>query len=255
MNWPKIKTALICLFLVIDIFLACWDAAYRRGQTTVSDETVENTVALLADRGISVSKTLLRKSNPSFKPVTAVNPMADEAAFIGNVLGTGYVKEENRFYTENKEVILEGNSFKITEKGKAVSSLAEAKEWLGSNGFDLTETAETEYMGSYVFRTVYDGFELFGSSVTVTAEEGCAVAKGCLLYAKEAKGERTETKNITSILPLLATENAEGCEIISITLGYMCTVTGETRFTETSTGPVYRIILSDGREFFYGAEK
>ena len=53
MNWPKIKTALICLFLAIDIFLAGWDIALRRGKSRVSDEVVENTVSLLADRTIS----------------------------------------------------------------------------------------------------------------------------------------------------------------------------------------------------------
>ena len=89
MNWPKIKTALICLFLAIDIFLAGWDIALRRGKSRVSDEVVENTVSLLADRTITVSPALISRSAPRITTVTAKNPMADEAGFIGKILGTG----------------------------------------------------------------------------------------------------------------------------------------------------------------------
>lgn len=252
MNWPKIKTVLICLFLAIDLFLAGWDIMLKRGKSTVSDETIENTVALLADRTVSVSPSLLRKTSPRIKSLTVVNPLADEASFIGKVLGTGYVKDGNRFFTENKEAVIENNSFKITEKRKA-SSLDEAEAWLNENGFDLSGTVETQYMGSYVWRTVYDGFELFGSSVTVRAEGDSLIAEGCLLYVKDAEQIDGEIKNVTAVLPYLISDGVQNCEIISIAPGYMCTAAGETRFAEASTSPVYRIILSDGREFFYDA--
>ena len=152
---------LICLFLAIDIFLAGWDIALRRGKSRVSDEVVENTVSLpCGTRTITkASPSFIRRSAPRITTVTAKNPMADEAGFIGKILGTGYVEDGNRFYKPGKEVELSDNSFIIKEQ-KKIASLSEARAWLSDNGFDLSGTVQTEYMGSYLFRTVYSGFEL-----------------------------------------------------------------------------------------------
>ena len=252
MNWPKIKTALICLFLAIDIFLAGWDIALRRGKSRVSDEVVENTVSLLADRTLTVSPALISRSAPRITTVTAKNPMADEAGFIGKILGTGYIKDGNRFYKPGKEVELSDNSFIIKEQ-KKIASLSEARAWLSDNGFDLSGTVQTEYMGSYLFRTVYSGFELFKSGVTVTCDGETAVAEGMLLYVESEDSKKEEILNVTSVLPRLVTDGAANCEIIGITPGYMCTAAPGERFSETGAIPVYRILLSDGREFFYEA--
>lgn len=252
MNWPKIKTVLICLFLVIDIFLAGWDIALHRGKSKVSEEVIENTVSLLADRTITVSPSLLSRSVPKISTVTAKNPMADEAGFIGKILGTGYIKDENRFLKPGKEVELSDNSFVIKEK-KKITSLSEARAWLSDNGFDLSGTVQTEYMGSYLFRTVYSGFELFKSSITVTCDGETSVASGMLLYVEDSDPPKEEILNVTSVLPRLVTDGAANCEIIGISPGYMCTAAPGERFSETGAIPVYRILLSDGREFFYEA--
>lgn len=252
MNWPRIKTVLICLFLVIDIFLAGWDISQRHGKNAVSDEVIENTITLLEDRDIKISPELIRRSVPKMETVTAKNAMADEAEFIGNILGAGYAKEDNRFYIPGKEVIIDTNSFKIAED-KTLNSLEDAKKWLEENGFDLSGTVETEYMGSYVFKTVYNGYELFGSNITVRREENKAIAEGSFLYVFKS-GEKSENiLHVTSVLPQLISDGARNSEITNITPGYMCTAAGSTRFAEASASPVYRIILSDGREIFYDA--
>lgn len=252
MNWPKIKTVLICLFLVIDLFLAGWDIALRRGKSKVSEDVIENTVSLLADRTITVSPSLLGRSVPKISSVTAKNPMADEAGFIGKILGTGYIKDGNRFYKPGKEVELSGNRFIIRER-KKISSLSEARSWLLDNGLDLSGTVQTEYMGSYLFRTVYSGYELFESGVTVTCDGENTAAEGMLLYVEDGNGSSEEILHVTSVLPRLVSDGAANCGIIGIAPGYMCTASLNERFSETGAIPVYRILLSDGREFFYEA--
>lgn len=254
MNWPKIKTVLICLFLVIDLFLAGWDISQRHGKNTVTEDVIENTITLLEDRTIKVSPELIRRSVPNMETVTAKNAMADEAEFIGEILGSGYAKEDNRFYISGKEVIVDANSFKIIED-KTVNSLEEAKKWLEDNGFDLSGTVETEYMGSYVFKTVYNGFELFESNITVKREENKTIAEGSFLYASESGAKNEKILHVTSVLPRLISDGVQNSEITNITPGYMCMSVGDARFTEATASPVYRIILSDGREFFYDAAK
>lgn len=252
MNWPKIKTVLICLFLAIDLFLAGWDIALHRGKSKVSEEVIENTVSLLADRSITVSPSLLGRTVPKISQVTAKNPTADEAGFIGKILGTGYIKDGNRFYKPGKEVELSDNSFTIKEN-KKIGSLSEARSWLSDNGLDLSGTVQTEYMGSYLFRTVYSGYELFESGVTVTCDGENTTASGMLLYVEGGSGKNEEILHVTSVLPRLVSDGAVNCEIIGITPGYMCTAAPDERFSETGAIPAYRILLSDGREFFYEA--
>lgn len=254
MNWSKIKTALICLFLAIDLFLVCWDVMHLRGKSTVDDEVIENTVSLLRDRGIAVSKEAVDNKTPKIGTLTAKNPTADEAEFIGKILGKGYVKDGNRFYKEGKEVELSKSAFKITENIK-IASVEDTKKWLEDNGIALSDVVQTEYMGSYIFRTFYMGYEVFGSKITVRTEGDSTVAEGTVLYVTEAEGAEKEILHSTSVLPRLVSDGAENCEIISITPGYMCISTSDEGFSEAVASPVYRIRLSDGSELFYDAIK
>ncbi len=254
MNWSKIKTALICLFLAIDLFLVGWDITHLRGKSTVDDEVIENTVSLLRDRGIIVSREVVDNKTPRIGTLTAKNPVADEADFIGKILGKGYIKDGNRFYKAGKEAELFGSAFKITENIK-ISSVDEAKKWLEDNGISMSDTVQTEYMGSYIFRTFYMGYELFGSKITVRTEGENTVAEGTVLYVTEAQAAKEELLHSTSVLPELVSDGVKACEIISITPGYMCISTNDEGFSEAVASPVYRILLSDGSELFYNAIK
>lgn len=252
MNWSKIKTALICLFLAIDLFLLGWDVLTLRGTSIVDSEVIENTVSLLSDRTIYVSYDKVKRETPRIGTVNVQNPLSDEADFIGKVLGRGYVKDDNRFYKDGKEVSIDGNKFKITEK-KSIKSIEDAKSWLEENGISVSSAAQTEYMGKYIFRTFYAGYEVFGSDITVSFDGETAIAEGNALYVTGAETSEEKIRHVTSVLPRLISDGVKNCEIESITPGYMCVSLQGARFSEAVASPVYRIRLSDGREVFYDA--
>lgn len=255
MNWSRIKTILIGLFLVIDLFLLIFNTTLRREGRTVSDRVIEDTQAVLSAQGITVSRALLSAKTPDMSRLSAENVLADEAAFLGRVLGSGYTKDGQTFTRGDKTVTLSGNTFVLREK-RRISSVAEAGEWLSDQGFDLSATAQTEYNGLYVFRTMYSGLEVFGSRITARQEGDEAVAEGSFLYIRGAENEKqSQTRHITSVLPRILAEGAKSCEVVGVYPGYMCIQSMQERFTEATANPVYRIVLSDGQEFFYNALK
>lgn len=253
MNWPKIKTALIFMFLVIDLFLFVWNISLQKDSLSVDKNTVENTKKLLYDRGIMISDGLIDLEIPEIGSVIVRNSMANQAEFIGNILGGGYIKEGNVFYKDNRSVTINGNKFVITQEGE-VDSLDEAEKWLSAMGFNLEDTVRTEYKGGYVFRTVHKGFEVFKSRILVENKDGELKAEGSLFYIIEDKEKKGENVHVSSVLPKLIKEGVGGQRITSITTGYL-PVIEEGVFSEADAVASYRILLSDGREFFYSASK
>ncbi len=254
MKWYKIKTILIALFLAIDIFLGFWNLSINKEEKEVSQEVIDNTIEMLSKRDIEVSPLLIEKELPKMRGIVVENSLAKEAEFVGNILGKGYFKEENRFFLEDKELVITGNKFTIKEK-KNILSAQEALNWLTECNIDLSGTKQIHYKGEYEFRTMFSGLELFGSNIKVRNEGEYAIAEGSLFYVKRENERKEEIKHITSVLPLLISSGVGKCEITGITAGYTCSSVGDNRFTEASAMPIYRISLSDGRELFYDARK
>ncbi len=253
MNWPKMKTALIFMFLIIDLFLLVWNVTLHKESIEVDKSTIENTKKLLSDRGILLADGIIEQDIPDIGSVMVENSMANQAEFIGGILGNGYVKEGNSFIKEERSVTISKNSFEINDSGE-IKSLDEAEKWLTSMGFDLSDTVRTAYKGGFVFRTVYKGFEVFKSRIVVENQDGCVYAKGSLFYIIKDTEKRSENVHISSVLPRLLKEDIGEGKISSVTTGYL-PVTEEGVFREANARAVYRILFSDGREFYYNASK
>lgn len=253
MNWPKMKTALIVMFWVIDLFLLVWNVSLKKESVAVDKNTVQNTIKLLSDRGIEVSDGIIEEETPEIGSVTVRNSMANQAEFLSDILGQGYLKDGDKFYTEKRQVRINKNSFEITEK-REIESLEDAEKWLSSMGFDLKDTVRTKYKGGYIFRTMHNGFEVFKSRITVGNKDGFASAEGSFFYITESGEGKGENVHVSSVLPALIKEGISGQKITSISAGYL-PVFEDGAFSESKAGAVYRILLSDGREFFYSAEK
>ncbi len=251
MNWAKIKTVLIVLFLVIDIFLVIWNVALRREAKIVDEEVLRSTEELLATRGINVPEGILKEGIPDIKRVIVKNVLGNEASFVGGILGRKYTKSGNVFYNDECSVEITGDSFRITENVR-IKNAEDAEKWLEKKGLDLKDTIKAEYRGEFVFRSMYKGMEVFGSRISVKTEDGKATAYGRLYYVAENSETETNVRHATSVLPKLIQEGIANCSVSSITPGYRV-ITEDGKFSEATASPAYRILLSDGREIFYNA--
>ncbi len=253
MNWSKVKTALIIMFSLINVFLIIWNMTLRHESRVVNVTAIEYAESILAERGISVPGGMIEEEIPDIRPVMVKNVMADEAEFLGAILGNKYEKRENVFSNGIRSVKLMGNAFEI-EENTSVSGAEEAKKWLTSMGFELNDTIKTEEKGKVFIAGVYKGREIFGSKITVETLGETVKAHGSFFYVVENSEKDGEIRHITSVLPKLIQEGISDCSVASIKTGYMVITEGE-RFTESGANPAYRILLSDGREIFYSATK
>ncbi len=253
MNWSKIKTVLIFLFLAIDIFLVIWNIFLRQESKIVDEAVIANTKELLSERGINIPEGTIDDDIPDINRVVVRNALANEAEFIGNILKKNYEKNGNVFSSGNCSVEIKGDSFKITEKIK-IKNISDAEKWLAGKGIKLEDTVKAEYRGEYIFKSMYKGHEVFGSSISVKMEEEEATAYGKLYYVVENSETETRLIHATAVLPKLIREGIANCTVSSVTLGYMA-VTDGSKFTEANANPAYKILLSDGREIFYNATK
>lgn len=253
MNWSKIKTVLIALFLLIDVFLVCWNVSQQRDRQTISTDAAANTVEALAARGITVSEGLIAPKIPTMGRLIVKNALADEVAFLGKCLGKGYRKDGSRFFKDGKAVELSGNRFTLTEN-RSVRTEDEARRWLSDNGFDLSMTRTVKENGAIAFQTVYGEYDVFGSRITVTDEDGTAKADGCF-YTVDREEAGTEVLPMTAVLPRLLAEGIERGVVTAITPGFSAAPDTAERFSEATADAVYCISFADGREFFYNAGK
>ena len=253
MNWNKIKTVLIFLFLAIDIFLVIWNIGLRQEGRVVDKNTIENMSELLLDRGIKIPDGIIDDEIPEIKGITVENIMASEAEFVGGILGNKYKKEENVFSNDECSVKIEGNHFSIVSD-HVVGSAEEARAWLSSIGFDLKNTVTAEYRGEYIIKSFHKGYEIYGSRIAVKSENGETRAEGSFFYAVEGSENPTDIRHSTAVLPKLIQEGIANCSVSSVNVGYMVESAGS-KFSEANATPTYRILLSDGREIFYNATK
>ena len=253
MNWSKVKTVLIILFLAIDIFLVIWNIRLQNEAGAVGKKTIENTAKLLAARGIELPEGTVTEQIPELKGISVRNAVASEAEFVGNVLGGRYKKEDNTFYNENSMVKITGNSFEI-ESNVTIKSAADAEKWLEELGFSLKDTVKAEYRGEFVIRSTYKGREIYGSKISVKPEGGKTRAYGSFFYVIEDSETDDDIVHVTAVLPKLIQEGISNCSVSSVKIGYRVE-NSEGKFAEATAKPAYKILLSDGREIFYNATK
>lgn len=253
MNWKKIKTVLIFLFLAIDIFLIIWNIMLRHEALVVDERTISDTSMLLEKRGIKIPDGIIDEEIPEINGISVRNVLASEAEFVGGILGKRYEKENNVFYNDECSVEINGNSF-VIESNVKIKNAEEAEKWLEELGFDLKDTVKAEYRGELIIKSVYKGYDIYGSRISVKVKGNTTVAYGSFFYVIEGSENKTEIRHATSVLPRLIQEGIANCSVSAVNVGYKVD-SADNKFAEATATPTYRILLSDGREIFYNATK
>jgi len=144
MYWYKVKSMLIILFLIINVFLigTITFRAYRDIQTEKQLE--ESVVNVLSKNNISLSAKIPKtKENMSIYPVT--NSIIDENEFAKKILMGEIETSENGVYTlGTKKITISKGVFDYTNDGVSGEPLAneeilqKTSQQLSEMGFDLT---------------------------------------------------------------------------------------------------------------------
>lgn len=249
MNWERIKTFLIVVFVLINLFLIGFMALSFYTSTSVSNETIADTVEILAENQITLNPDIIPRSVSNLQNFD-VRSMATDGAFPG----THTMDESGRF----SYVVPCGETVTLRNaKSVAERLLREA----GIRAYARFERPQEQPDGSIqvAVRQIIQRYTVFNSAVTVRFAGDTATISGTWYLPetmpRTVRGGR-DLVYITSVLVdfINNPERPESAEITSIAFGYRVSDynSGQTHRTIPAV-PCYRIVTADGAVYDYNA--
>lgn len=275
MNWSRTKTWLIVLFIGINLFLIFTLVKENIAQSTISEQMIEDTVAILARNDIQVDNQLIPRKMPALSAVAVHNSIADQKAMAEALLGGKAVfnKEADHYMRSTSFVAFDGDTFSyanINPVKKDIFFTTEeaidyAKDFFTHADLDMSKAqvrvlSETGGEVKLLFTQRLDSYPLLDSQLEITVTtKGVSEASGCWFFmADEQTGRGSaggRVKEITSVLvDFIADAYRAGSSnhIVDITLGYT-TGNKSNYHRSVSAMPTWRITTSDGRVYYYDA--
>ncbi|NLY43337.1 MAG: hypothetical protein GX066_05085 [Clostridiaceae bacterium] len=275
MNWSKVKTIMIILFLCINIFLVISLITSRYESVTIRSETLEDTVEILQKNSIIVDRSIIPTKMENLPLLQMENSEQDPDLFAKKILGEGYDKKEdgNGYYysSDGKTLEVHGCEFYYADEMPSEQLEPVNNETVESQVRKILEKMDfnTKYMVlkevytlgkdlySVTFYQQFGGKQIFEDYVSVIlGPKGITSMRGYLIVPKEFSGQSLSVRQITGILiDFVRNEDRPKDKVISITsisLGYRVD-RSKTDIRETSAFPVWRITTDDGKYYDYEA--
>lgn len=268
MNQTRIKYIFILLFLVINLFLGYLLYQSQWRETSISEETVAHAVSALEQRGVLVSGSLIPRSSEKMKEVSVKNITEDSSAFVSALRKAGWNREGNVFTRAEEQLVFENGRFYYEGRLPLEGQLSgdqlsdEVRKQLKQLSLNLEgiklktiEQVETGTLLEYV--QTYDGYEIFGTGLTVSVEAGEIVSvQGIWLEPVNTRSKRLATLFATEALMRFAEDGNRppSSRITEIKSGYYISEIDENVSHKVMQMlPVFQITTSSGTKFYYDA--
>ena len=254
MEWSKIKTILICIFVVVNAFLFTVYFKNIYIDTALDEDVIENTIIILSNNNIKIDKDTVPKNHSDVKICTvendykSVSEMLEDARQLSSKSSTDYLNPDN--------IKIKGNTFNcvVNENNNVSKPLKYAKKAMKNTG--LLENAEysVREKGEYVY--FYLKFEdkiFYDSYIRVKVTEN-GISE---IYGHNWLGDSTtevglaQTVSPAQILIDFATKTKtkETITIKSVKSGYFIGDRDET--VRVTAFPVWEIVLDNGEIYYY----
>ncbi len=242
MNWEKLKTFLIVLFSLINVFLIASLILMTQRGNPISEETIRDTVDILSENGI----TLNEKHIP--RPQKAMENIQLTAMAYTDTFPKSAMRDADGTFTLSYNTVAKSNR-------DVKKLLSNSELTLPGLTFDKEFSDGTTYAHQEV-----SGYEIFGAYLEARTTSDGTQLKG-IWYSPLSEPVRSDSTGdvvpITSILiEFISNPNRPDGEqtIIDIQYGYHIPSydSGVTHLTVTAV-PSWRILLSGGEQFYYDA--
>jgi len=266
MNWSRVKTILIVLFLCTDIFLLGIYFTSKHTSSEISGDVIDSIVKILANNDIKVKASSIPRKMPSVPNAEAQNVMPDYETFAKTVLGDdlsaidfGYASGRGKitFYGDRFNFIANPETYAVSDR--SIADEVNAKEIVTSTlkplGFDLgsakisvTETADGGH--SVELRNYAKSLPMFNSKVVVTLSNTEITSISGIWFNEVKTSDKNEStiKNVTSALIDFIPMVSEATEITAIKHGYGIFDTSSFHKT-VKLIPVWEVTAKDGSSY------
>lgn len=254
MEWSKIKTILIWVFASVNIFLFTMYFKGIYSGNNLSNEVIENTINILADNNVVITKDVVPKSHSNARvcnvenKYTSVSEMLDDARANSEPEGMVYLSEKN--------VKIRGNTFtcKVNSDTKVSDTEKYAKKEMKKTGLlkDVQYTVK-EKNGYVYFYLSFDNKIFYDCYIRVKCtDRGIQEIYGHNWLGNSiTEGGMAETVSPAEILINFAVQMKypKQVTIESVEAGYYIGDRDET--VMVTAFPVWEIKVSDGKVYYY----
>ena len=274
MSWSRVKTILIVLFLFVDAFLIYNTFLRNSPGSEISMQTVNNTVKVLENAGITIDPDIIKQKTPTLKKPEISNSIDDRQKLSENLLGSGDIKKtENGFESSSGKIVFNAVAFTYEnlddtavlngiEESNAIDIAA---EFLSRHGFDVKSSAVRDFTagesGYYIkFGKEIDGYPLYESYLDIYAEQSGRLSRIEGYWpevCEQSVGTAVcidRTKVLINLLSAQGLNLEEKNEIADIQTGY--TLGGLPNSDSPillTLLPAYRVILKNGENYIFDA--
>lgn len=236
MNWGRVKTVFIILFLISDLFLLSIliNSEWKQGIT--SSDVIDSTVQILSANGIAINPDIIPKKVSDVPYAEAENIITGYDIFAKRLLGEDAQKTaDDTFEGQSGLILYDGNSFCFKSKAEPTGgNISEkdaehiASDFLSNNGFRLKHThkniRKTSAGYTVTFENTVSGLPIFNNIVTVEIQgESVTTASGIWFNLIDNRGPESDLKSITSVLiDSITNLNLSGSNVTfdKLSLGY-----------------------------------
>ncbi len=254
MEWSKIKTILIWIFAIVNIFLFSMFFKDIYVGTELSDDVVKNTIEILKKNNVSITAEVMPKDCSDVRicnvenEYNSISEMLESIRSVSTKNGVSYFSEEN--------VDVKGKSFTCTVNSdeKVSNTLKHTKSEIKKTGLlDDVEYSIRE-SGDYVYFYLKNGNMIFFDSyvrVKCTQKGIQEIYANNWFGDKVTEGGTAETISPSQILIDFAVEKSytEKVTVKSVEAGYYVGNRDET--VSVTAFPVWEISVSDGGVYYY----
>lgn len=261
MNWSKIQTALIILFLAINIFLLCNIAYNNISQIAAEKKDLEKTVEILKQSGVTLPEPLPK--TPRMQVLSVENILADVSSVAEKLfLGEEFEIQENGNITicknQDKTLIISGSfiEYKTNEKPDKPAR-KKAEKLLSDIGFDINKAYVSESDTQLLFEGMYDGKKIYSNKLTVElSNDKISYLRGKWANVTGKSGSKTKIKPVLDAFVNLLRDGVKNILVTSVEAGYeIKTDTSNSDYKTAEAVPVWSIKTDNGLNRFYDARK
>lgn len=254
MEWSRIKTILIWVFSIVNLFLIIVYLNSVYLENNLSDEVILDTVAVLEKNNVIISKDIIPKAHNSVKICNVENRQDSVMSVIENAKKIA-VENGAEFYIDTGAKI-DGNNFiyVINEDVKKSNPYSYAKKLVKQSGL----LGDTNYLmvkdsSCVCFYLSFDNKIFYDSYIKVkVSEDGVKEIIGNnWLGDYVTEGGVADTVSPVEILVDFATENKfpQKVTVTEMKSGYYIGDRAQT--VKVTAFPVWHLVLDDGRVFCY----
>lgn len=267
MNWSRVKTVLIILFLCTDIFLLSIYFTSKYSSSTISSDVIDSTVQILKKNGIEIDPSVIPQNTRTAPQFEAVNVISSQEEFAKKFLGNNLVPTEFGYESAFGTINFYGDRFNYTMKPGSdalldinpitndKSAKSAAISVLENLGLDLKNAKISVIKDMDGFTIVAENtahnLPIFNSSVSVKATKTINSVSGIWFNFYDSSGTNN-LKNITSVLIDFVPNAAENIKITNLELGYH--IFDFTQYHKSATLiPVWKVTCEDSSVFYLDA--